>query len=127
MIKINLKKQIDHSNFNNFLDNWYELVQKANEYIQTTQPWSKFKEDADIQDGIKDMEFLVALIKDIGLISSGILIKSFEKLKLNLGWGRLNDITTWKDSNLSQRDFEEAFNIKEFDVNLSSVHLYEQK
>jgi len=127
LIKINLKKQIDHSNFNNFLDNWYELVQKANEYIQTTQPWSKFKEDADIQDGIKDMEFLVALIKDIGLISSGILIKSFEKLKLNLGWGRLNDITTWKDSNLSQRDFEEAFNIKEFDVNLSSVHLYEQK
>jgi methionyl-tRNA synthetase len=63
------------------LQEWYSIVQKANEYITKAEPWKKWKEDSTKEEAIKDLQLLLYVIKNLAILSSPILTNGFEKLK----------------------------------------------
>jgi methionyl-tRNA synthetase len=63
------------------LQEWYRIVQKANEYITKAEPWKKWKEDSTKEEAIKDLQLLLYVIKNLAILSSPILTNGFEKLK----------------------------------------------
>jgi methionyl-tRNA synthetase len=63
------------------LQEWYRIVQKANEYITKAEPWKKWKEDSTKEEAIKDLQLLLYVIKNLTILSSPILTNGFEKLK----------------------------------------------
>jgi methionyl-tRNA synthetase len=68
-----------------YLDNWYKTVQKANEYMQIEQPWTKLKDDARREEGIKDLQFLLWVVKQLAVLSAPILVDGFTKMQGILG------------------------------------------
>ncbi|MBU0627209.1 hypothetical protein KKG31_01325 [Patescibacteria group bacterium] len=40
------EKYLDKAHIRDYLDDWYKLVQKANEYITKVEPWKKYKNTA---------------------------------------------------------------------------------
>jgi len=107
-----------------YLQEWYRIVQKANEYITKAEPWKKWKEDSTKEEAIKDLQLLLYVIKNLAILSSPILTNGFEKLKGILWIEELNSIDTSK--NMDAKVIENAFKLKEFKVQLSPEILYQR-
>jgi methionyl-tRNA synthetase len=57
-----------------FVEDWYRLVQAANEYISKAEPWKKYKEESTKQEALDDLSFLLWVIKQLGLMAAPLLI-----------------------------------------------------
>lgn len=68
-----------------YLDNWYKAVQKANEYIQIEQPWTKLKDETKREEGIRDLQFLLWVVKQLAVLSAPILTEGFVKMQRIFG------------------------------------------
>jgi methionyl-tRNA synthetase len=55
------------------LQEWYRLVQKANEFITLAEPWKKWKDDSTKQEAIDNLQLLLYIIKNLAILSSPIL------------------------------------------------------
>lgn len=108
-----------------YLDERYQLVQKANEYITKTEPRVKYKSDATKEDAIADLQFLLYIVKNIALLSSPILINGFEKIKTIFGNEDINQIDSAK--NAPDTQFKMIFDLEEFPVNLNPQIIYQKK
>lgn len=105
-----------------YLDDWYQLVQRANEYITTAEPWIKYKNDETKAEALADLQFLLYIVKNIALFSAPILINGFKKIQEIFGNEELSTI----DSTVNNADttFKEVFDMEEFPVNLNPVIIY---
>jgi methionyl-tRNA synthetase len=74
------------------LEDRYRLVQLANEYITKAEPRKKYKENPD--EAIADLEFLLWVIKQLGLLSAPLLINGFAKLQKILGNEEISQINS---------------------------------
>lgn len=110
--------------FQQYLQSWYELVQLCNKYMQDNQPWSKLKTEETQQDWIEDLEFLLYMIKQLGILSAPFLLEWFEKLQ-NILWNQqISSINSEKDWGLEEWKLKDIFDMKEFDVKLEPGLLY---
>ena len=105
-----------------YLQDWYRIVQKANEYITKAEPRKKWKEESTKADAERDLQFLLYIVKNLVILSAPILTVGFEKLKNILGIDALQAIDTSKNLNVAQ--VQSAFNLKEFTVDLKPEILY---
>ena len=105
-----------------YLQDWYRIVQKANEYITKAEPRKKWKEESTKADAKRDLQFLLYIVKNLAILSAPILTVGFEKLKNILGIDALQEIDTSKNLNVAQ--VQSAFNLKEFTVDLKPEILY---
>lgn len=106
-----------------YLDNWYKTVQKANEYMQIEQPWTKLKDEKTRQEGIKDLQFLLWVVKQLAVLSAPILVDGFTKMQGILG---NEDISTLDSSLHSEWQFEKILAMEEFAVDLQPEILYQR-
>jgi methionyl-tRNA synthetase len=58
-------KYLDNANTKTFLEDWYRLVQLANEYITKAEPRKKYKDESTRQEALEDLEFLLRVIKQL--------------------------------------------------------------
>ncbi|NCB13884.1 MAG: hypothetical protein EOM78_19980 [Erysipelotrichia bacterium] len=72
------------------MEKWYQIVQKANEYITKEEPWIKYKDENTKQEAIKCLEFLLYVVKNLAILSAPILTDGFEKIKNIFGTEILN-------------------------------------
>ena len=108
-----------------YLDDWYQLVQRANEYITTAEPWIKYKNDETKAEALSDLQFLLYIVKNIALFSAPILVNGFKKIQEIFGNEELSTI----DSAVNNADttFKEVFDSEDFPVNLNPVIIYKKK
>ena len=85
-----------------YLQDWYRIVQKANEYITKAEPRKKWKEESTKADAERDLQFLLYIVKNLAILSAPILTVGFEKLKNILGIDALQAIDTSKNLNVAQ-------------------------
>lgn len=108
-----------------YLDNWYKTVQKANEYMQIEQPWTKLKDDTRREEGIRDLQFLLWVVKQLAVLSSPILVDGFATMQKIFG----NELLHKLDSGSSpewQGTFEKMLVMEEFSVDLQPEILYQR-
>jgi methionyl-tRNA synthetase len=119
------EKYLDSANTKSFVEDWYKLVQLANEYITKAEPRKKYKDETTRQEAIEDLEFLLRVIKQLGLLSAPLLVNGFVKLQKILG----NEQISALDSSVNGGGvgFEEVFDAEEFEVNLEPIIMYEKK
>jgi methionyl-tRNA synthetase len=117
------EKYLDGANTKPFLEDWYKLVQLANEYITKAEPWKMYKENP--EEAKADLEFLLWVIKQLGLLSSPLLINGFAKLQHILGNNQISSFDS--GVNGGGEGFVEAFDAEEFEVNLDPLIMYEKK
>lgn len=79
-----------------YLDNRYKTIHKANEYMQTEQPRKKLKDENSRESGIRDLQFLLWVVKQLAVLSAPILVDGFSRMKVILG----NDAINLLDSSL---------------------------
>ena len=116
----------DTGNLNQYLQNWYTIVQEANLYMQEQAPWVKLKDESTKADGIADLQYLLWMIKQLTLLSAPFLTNSFKKVQEILG----NDLLSQIDSSTNLSDpelFQKVFNLTEFEVNLVPDVVYQKK
>ena len=118
-------RYLEHADLKDLVEDWYVIVQLANEYITVAEPRKKYKEESTQQEAIEDLEFLLWVIKQLGLLSSGILIHGFEKLKVILGNEAISKLDSTKNN--QESDFSALLGLEEFEVNLDPQILYERK
>lgn len=105
-----------------YLQDWYRIVQKANEFITKAEPWKKWKDEATKAEAERDLQFLLYVVKNLTLLSAPILTIGFDKLKAILGIEALQAIDTSKNLDFSL--VQSAFDLKEFSVDLKPEILY---
>ncbi len=71
----------DGADLNSYLQDRYQIVQRANGYMQEQAPWTKLKSDETRADGIADLQSLLRMIKQLTLLSAPFLINSFKKVQ----------------------------------------------
>jgi methionyl-tRNA synthetase len=76
---------LSKAQFKQYLDDWYKTIQKANEYMQTQQPWTKLKDEFKREEGVKDLQFLLWVVKQLTVLSAPILTEGFIKMQRILG------------------------------------------
>ena len=118
-------RYLEHADLKDLVEDWYVIVQLANEYITVAEPRKKYKDESTQQEAIEDLEFLLWVIKQLGLLSSGILIHGFEKLKLILGNETISKLDSRKNN--QESDFSTLLGLEEFEVNLDPQIIYERK
>lgn len=108
-----------------YLDDWYQLVQRANEYMTTAEPRAKYKNENTKNDALADLQFLLYIVKNISLFSAPILINGFKKIQTIFGNEQFSTI----DSTVNNSDttFKEVFDIEDFSVNLNPEIIYKKK
>jgi methionyl-tRNA synthetase len=102
----------------------YRLVQLTNEYITTAEPWKKYKDEVTRQEAIEDLEFLLWVVKQLGLLAAPLLINGFAKLQKILGNSQIFSLDS--SCNGGGEGFVEAFDMEEFVVNLEPMIMYEK-
>jgi len=107
-----------------YLQEWYRLVQKANEYITKAEPRKKRKDESTKADAINDLQILLYVIKNLSILSAPILTQGFEKIKNILWIEELKSIDTSKNQDVEI--IKKAFDLKEFRVNLTPEILYQR-
>ncbi|GHW02303.1 methionine--tRNA ligase [candidate division SR1 bacterium] len=118
--------QLSHADTKGFVEDWYKCVQLANEYITNVEPRKKRKEGKEGQkQAIEDLEFLLRIIKQLGLLSAPLLVNGFAKLQRILGNKRIANLDSSKNS-LNQ-NFLSLFDLEEFKVELEPEIMYERK
>ncbi len=105
-----------------YLDDWYQLVQRSNEYITSAEPWIKYKNEETKAEALADLQFLLYIVKNIALFSAPILINGFKKIQAIFGNEEFSSI----DSTINNADttFKVIFDMEEFPVNLNPVIIY---
>ena len=108
-----------------YLDDWYQLVQRANEYITTAEPWIKYKNEETKSEALADLQFLLYILKNIALFSAPILVNGFKKIQTILGNEEFSSI----DSTINNADttFKVVFDMEDFPVNLNPKIIYKKK
>ena len=86
------EKYFNNANTKVFLEDWYHLVQLANEYITKAEPWKKYKDEATRQEAIEDLEFLLWVVRQLGLLTAPLLINGFAKLQKILGNSQISSL-----------------------------------
>jgi len=120
------EKYLNKAHIRDYLEDWYKLVQKANEYITKAEPRKKYKNPATKAWAISDLQFLLYIVKNLALISAPFLVNGFKKIQEILG----NEEFSFVDSAVSSADnenFKKAFDLKEFKVDLKSAIIYQKK
>ncbi len=107
-----------------YLNDRYQLVQKANEYITKTAPRNTYKHQDTQWEAISDLQFLLYIVKNLALLSAPILINGFTKIKEIFG----NNILMYIDTttSLDEHTYKLAFDMDEFDVQLTPNLLYQK-
>jgi len=102
-----LENMLDNVDYQNYLKDWYELVQATNKFVQDTQVWKIIKEDEDKWKEI--LEYSVYLIHKINLLSSFFLIDAYKKV---------NEAFNFKNIDNSQNisNFAEEINKQEVEI-----------
>ncbi len=113
---------LDKAQLKSYLDARYQVVQKANEYMQSNAPWTKLKDESTKEEGIEDLQFLLYIIKNLALLSAPILTQWFARVQEILWNPELSAITT--SISLDPEQFQKALDITEFPVNLTPGILY---
>jgi len=101
------------------------LVQRANEYITTAEPWAKYKHEETKYEALSDLQFLLYIVKNIALFSAPILINGFQKIQAIFGNEELSSIDSSKHSD--HLAFKIVFDMEEFPVNLNPEIIYKKK
>ncbi len=108
---------------NTLLKERYALVWETNKYMQDTAPWTKLKEESIKADGIADLQHLLRVIKQLGLISAPFLTHGWAKLQTILGNEELSAVTTLTTSTW----FADLLSREKFEVRLVADVLYQAK
>jgi len=98
------------------------LVQRANEYITTAEPWAKYKHEETKYEALSDLQFLLYIVKNIALFSAPILVNGFKKIQEIFGNDALKRIDSSKNND--NREFKMIFDQEEFEVNLNPAIIY---
>ena len=118
------KTYLENANTKAFVEDWYRLVQAANEYISKAEPWKKYKEESTKQEALDDLSFLLWIIKQLGLVAAPLLINWFAHLQNILGNAEIQAIDTSKNE---KSDFKSIFDAKSYSVNLNPEIMYQRK
>ncbi len=118
------KAYLENANTKAFVEDWYRLVQAANEYISKAEPWKKYKEEATQQEALDDLSFLLRVIKQLGLVAAPLLINGFAHLQKILWNAEIQAIDTSKNE---KSDFKSIFDAKSYPVNLNPEIMYQRK
>ncbi len=108
-----------------YLDDRYQLVQKANEYITKTEPRAKYKNEETKDEAIADLQFLLYIVKNIALFSAPILVNGFKKIQDIFGNEEFSTIDS--TINHTNNTFKEVFDLEDFPVNLNPAIIYKKK
>ncbi len=108
-----------------YLDDRYQLIQRANEYITATEPRAKYKHEETKAEAIADLQFLLYIVKNIALFSAPVLINGFKKIQAIFGNEALNTIDS--TVNTEHSTFKEVFDLEDFPVNLNPQIIYQKK
>jgi methionyl-tRNA synthetase len=73
MIDIIEFRYLKTNSIQSYLQDRYKLVQRANEYITTQEPWIKHKNEATKNEAIGDIKFLLYIVKNLAILSAPIL------------------------------------------------------
>ncbi|HCB51367.1 TPA: hypothetical protein DEP21_02205 [Patescibacteria group bacterium] len=119
------EKYLNSGNLQVYLQDRYRLVQSANEYITKAEPWKKYKDEATKQEAIDDLKFLLYIVKNLALLTAPVLINGFAKIQRMFGNEVLSKIDSSK--NMMNDDFQKAFAMKEFTVDLKPEIIYQRK
>lgn len=108
-----------------YLQEWYQLVQKANEYITKAEPRIKRKNEETKEEAKADLQFLLYIVKNLALLSAPVLVDGFKKIQEIFWNDELNKIDSSK--NISEPElFKKVFDMKEFKVNLNPQIIYKR-
>ena len=55
-------RYLEHADLKDLVEDWYVIVQLANEYITVAEPRKKYKDESTKQEAIEDLEFLLWVI-----------------------------------------------------------------
>lgn len=119
-----IQEYLDTVDITHYLRERFHLVQFANKYIDTMQPWKTGKDDPKTTQ--QTLQLLLWLIKNLWIISAPFLIESFAKLKDIIqidhpAWNRLHTDTTMENTEI----FEEIMLLQQFDTKFGeSKYLY---
>jgi len=113
-----------NADIQSYLQNRYQLVQKANEFITKAEPWVKRKNPDTKQDAENDLKFLLYIIKNLALLSAPVLVNGFAKIQDMFGNEDLLKINSAK--NTMNDDFKTVFDMEQFTVNLNPQIIYQK-
>ena len=119
------KRYLDVWHVHLYLQDWYKIVQQANEYITKQEPWKKYKDEATKQDALDDLSFLLYVVKNLALLSAPFMINGFAKIQSIFGNELLSKLNSSK--NMLNDDFVKAYQEKTFSVNLKPEIIYQKK
>lgn len=117
-----MKDLLEKRDIKLYLEKWYNIVQKTNEYISNEEPWKKYKDESTKWEAIECLEALLYVVKNLAILSAPVLTDWFKKLKDIFG----SELLNWLKTNETvDFDFwEKAFDTTEFDVALNSEIIY---
>ena len=118
------QQYLQWANTKAFVEDWYRLVQVANEFISKSEPWKKYKEESTQQEALDDLSFLLWVIKQLGLVSAPLLINGFAHLQNILWNAEIQAIDTSKNE---KSDFKSIFDAKSYLVSLNPEIMYQRK
>ena len=105
-----------------YLEKWYQLVQKANEFITKQEPWVKYKDEATQWEAIECLQNLLYVVKNLAILSAPVLIDWFDKMKNILWFNLMSGLDSTKNWSFESR--KSAFDAQNFNVNLKSEIIY---
>ncbi|MDD3262717.1 MAG: methionine--tRNA ligase [Candidatus Absconditabacteria bacterium] len=118
------EKYLKSGNIQGYLQDRYRLVQSANEFITKAEPWKKYKDEATKEEAISDLKFLLYIVKNLALLSAPFLVNGFAKIQTMFENELLSKIDSSK--NIFNDDFQKAFDMKEFTVDLKPEIIYKR-
>lgn len=118
------EKYLNSGNLQWYLQDWYKLVQSANEFITKAEPWKKYKDESTKEEAISDLQFLLYIVKNLALLSAPFLVNGFAKIQTMFGNELLSKVDSSK--NMLNDDFQKAFDMKEFIVDLKPEIIYKK-
>ena len=118
------EKYLQNFDLQGYLQERYKLVQAANELITKEEPWKKYKDESTRQEAVQTLEFLLYVVKNLSILSAGILTQGFEKMKRILGYEAMKAIDTSK--NIDHDKLRATLVAQEFEVQLEPEILYQR-
>ncbi len=121
--KINIEQDyLKNINISWYLQDWYQIVSKANEFMQSQEPWTKIKNPETKNEWIKILKFMIYLIKNLAILSSPFLKDWFEEIKKILWNHELNQIDT--SENIDFEIIKKCLQMETFQINLNPDIIY---
>ena len=117
-----VQEYVENKDIRWYLEKWYQIVQKANEYITKEEPRVKYKDEATRDEAIQCLQNLLYVAKNLAILSAPVLIDWFEKMKNILWFDYMMGLNSAKNWSFESR--ENAFNATDFTVNLKPEIIY---